>query len=76
MKSFEQIQNEKLPGDFEIIAEATGQSPETIKKKVQGARTDTHNTVRKAFNILLTHREKTKKMIVRMIKQELKAHES
>lgn len=76
MKSFAEIQSEKLDGDYEIVAEATGQSPETVKKKVLGSRIDKGAIVQTAFNILLRHRKESGKLLVAKIKRELKARQS
>ncbi|PZR13162.1 MAG: hypothetical protein DI539_19540 [Flavobacterium psychrophilum] len=71
MKTFAQIQKEKLHGDFEIIAEAIGQTPRTVKSKVLGDRKDRDNIVQAAFTILLEDRAKSKKLIIIKIRRLL-----
>lgn len=71
MKTFTQIQKEKLPGDFEIIAEALGQTSRSVKSKVLGTRTDTDDLVRSAFSILLQDRKLSSELIKMKIRRQL-----
>lgn len=76
MKDFTQIQKHKLDGDYDLIAKATGQSRETVKKKVLGKRKDTHQVVQKAFNILISQRQanqSNEQTTIKTIKERLAA---
>ena len=72
MKSLTEIQNAKQDGDYEIIAQALGQSPETIKKKLAQVRADKGKEVQRAFSILLAHREQSNNTVIANIRRALR----
>ena len=67
MKSLKDIQNLKLDGDYELIGQALGQSPNTVKSKVFGYRRDTNDMVAKAFTILFKSRNDSREKAIEKI---------
>lgn len=70
MKTFREIQRAKQPGDYEIVANALDLSAETVKKIVNGSRTDVDGKVQGAFTMLLRHRAESVTVISKRIRRK------
>ena len=69
MKTFSEIKQAAIKGDYTTVAEIIGVSASTVKMVVNGTRTD-HHGIQKTFSSILEQRDKlTKRAASKRLKQ-------
>ena len=73
MISFDDIKNRKKTGDYAEVGGLVGLSAETVRKVVAGQRTDTHNKVRTAFQVLFRQRALNRQSLLQQLEEEFES---